>query len=430
MRKHITTFSALLSIILMSLATDAGAASRKVRAAGQEVKETETATTVQEDPRVVYSKQDMQKFPDPIKYGPWVHNVTEDGFNILWVTKEKTLSWVEVCENDGSNFYSCERPRYYRTVSGRRMAGTFHSVHIGGLKPGTSYMYKISGNIISNETNPYRICYEGAYSAPAVYTVSTLDPTAGKCSFSMINDMHFDDAKYSSLIKGIKASDRDFLVLNGDIVSYAEKVDTMIKHSFEPIREISPYIPTVFARGNHEGRGPEWYLAPEVFPTPTGEFYYSFRQGPVAFLVLDAGEDKPDNDVEYSGTADYDSYRAAELEWLKQTVSDPSFKDAPIKICLMHIPTLDRKDAWYSQKWICDNFIPVLNEAGLDLMLSGHHHKYIFSAKGDGRNNYPVIANSNDERLDVKAEVRDGKRSLVVSTVDVNGKVTRTLTIL
>jgi len=380
---------------------------------------------------LAYSKMTVEKFPtDVIKYGPWVTNVTDDGFNVIWVTNKRSLSWVEVAENDGSNFYVQEHERHFQTVSGRRMTGTFHSVRINGLKPGTSYMYKIAGQVISNETNPYRICYEGSYAIPKVFTVCTLNSKSETCSFSQINDMHFDDAKYTSLIQGLTPTNRDFMLLNGDIVSYAEKVDTLIKHSFEPIKDIAPYIPTVFARGNHEGRGPEWYKAGEVFPTSTGEFYYSFRQGPVAFIVLDAGEDKPDSDVEYSGTAQYDEYRANELAWLKEAVKDKTFADAPVKICLIHIPTYLTKQSWYCEKWICDNFIPVLNEAGIDLMLSGHHHSYIYRKAGEGPNNYPIIANSHIERLDVFAKVKDGKRSLVVNTVDVNGKITRTLTIL
>jgi hypothetical protein len=68
-------------------------------------------------------------------------------------------------------------------------------------------------------------------------------------------------------------------------------------------------VPVYFARGNHETRGPFSVCFPDYFPTPTGKLYYSFRQGPVHFIVLDCGEDKPGSDIEYSGLAQFDAYR-------------------------------------------------------------------------------------------------------------------------
>ena len=56
-------------------------------------------------------------------------------------------------------------------------------------------------------------------------------------------------------------------------------------------------VPAFFARGNHETRGAFSVNFPEYFPTNSGKLYYAFRQGPVYFIVLDCGEDKPDSDI-------------------------------------------------------------------------------------------------------------------------------------
>ena len=119
----------------------------------------------------------------------------------------------------------------------------------------------------------------------------------------------------------------------GDIVSYAKSIDTVMVHTFGPVADIVKDIPVVFARGNHEGRGADSYLVPGLFDTPTGEPYYIFRRGPVAFVVLDGGEDKPDSSVEYSGLADYDAYRQAELEWLRGAVKDRSSEGPAFRRC-------------------------------------------------------------------------------------------------
>ena len=41
--------------------------------------------------------------PD-IKYGPWVQNVTETGFTMMWKSSVKDLSNVEIAPDDGTPF--------------------------------------------------------------------------------------------------------------------------------------------------------------------------------------------------------------------------------------------------------------------------------------------------------------------------------------
>lgn len=361
-----------------------------------------------------------------IVYGPWIQNVTEDSFTVLFTTSEKCLCEVELAPDNGIEWYQNEYPKFYETSSGRRLYGKFHAIKVTGLQKATSYRYRIVGKPVIDESSAYALVYGAERAIGGRHTVRTLDYSAPTCRFSMVNDMHFDTEKYSALIGGMDRKKTDFVVLCGDIISFSDARDTLLKYTFEPIKDVCGDFPVIFARGNHEGRGAEWYLTGEAFPTGTGEFYYTFRQGPVAFIVLDAGEDKPDSDPEYSGQGAYDQYRQEELEWLKEAVREPSFASAPVKVCLMHIPTLDAPDAWYSQHWAAQNFTPVLNEAGVKLMLSGHHHRYILAKPGEYGNDYTIIANSNKERLDFEAG-RDGKISL--KFYDQSGAQTRALTI-
>jgi hypothetical protein len=68
--------------------------------------------------------------------------------------------------------------------------------------------------------------------------------------------------------------------------------------------------PVYFARGNHDVRGAEARTLGRVLDTPAGHFHYSVRQGPVAFLVLDTGEDKADDHPVYAGLGTFDAYRS------------------------------------------------------------------------------------------------------------------------
>lgn len=358
--------------------------------------------------------------PMEIVYGPWIQNVTENSVTILWTTGEKTLSWVEMSRDEGTTWYQQDNhTRYFEVISGRKYYGTFHRVTINGLDKATTYQYRIVGKPVTDDSNPYAIAYGAERAGTGVHKVKTLDYNAQTCCFPMVNDMHFDDEKYSKLMDGMDKKKADFIVLNGDIISFSNAQDTLIRHTFGPISEIAADFPVIYARGNHEGRGAEWYLAREAFPSNTGEFYFSFRQGPVAFLVLDAGEDKPDSDPEYSDQAAFDQYRAEELEWLKKVVETPEFKNAPQKVVIMHIPAFDGPSAWYSQHWIAKNFTPVLNKAGVKLMLSGHHHQYIVAKPGEFGNDFTIVANGCNERLDFEATAS----SISIRTVDVNGRV-------
>lgn len=354
-------------------------------------------------------------------YGPWVHNVTETSFTVLWVTAERSLDYVEVIPDDGTAFESCERERYYQSCAGRRIFTRFHSVTIDSLQPGTLYRYRIMGKVVEDSSSPYRVSYghERLISDKSGCSVRTLDSGAATCRFSLFSDIHCKDARFTTLAGGMDVSRTDFIVLCGDIASHSQSVDSVVRHTFAPIMAQTRRLPLFFARGNHEGRGDDFYKIPSLFPTPTGEFYYSFRQGPAAFVVLDAGEDKPDKSCEYSGTAEYDAYRQRQLEWLKATVKEPSFASAPVKICLMHIPPFNWKSSWYSQRWAAENFGPVLEEAGIDLTLCGHHHKWIYSAPGEDGTAFTVIANSNSERMDVEITAS----SISLKTFDESGKV-------
>lgn len=362
---------------------------------------------------------------DPLRvvHGPWIQNVTDTSFTVLWTTEERALCWLEVAPDDGVAFTQESRERYYETCTGRRLTTTFHSITVSGLTPATSYRYRIVGKPVASDENPYAADYKAVRAGRGIHHIKTLDYSSPICRLSMVNDIHFNDSLYSALLKDMDREKTDLVVLNGDIVSFSNYQDTLIKHTFDPIRDIAGDFPIFFARGNHETRGIEFHLLPKAFPTNTGEFYYTFRQGPVAFLVLDVGEDKPDDDPEYSDQAAFDEYRLKEVEWVRTAVKNPLFADAPKKVCIIHVPTFDGPDALYGQHWAAVHFTPLLNEAGIDLMLAAHHHRYIYSAPGEFGNAYPIVVNSNEERLDFSAD----SEKITIKTFDAGGKLVHTL---
>ena len=173
--------------------------------------------------------------------------------------------------------------------------------------------------------------------------------------------------------------------------------------------------PMYYARGNHETRGQfasEFY---KYFPGVNGNLYYLLRQGPVCFVVMDCGEDKPDSDMEYSDITAYAEYRTKQAQWLKLALQSKIYQDAPYKVAIIHMPPFG---GWFGEQEIADKFVPVLNQGGIQVMLSGHLHRYVNQKPQPGLNQFPVIANSNITVL--KAEANE--KELKIQVINLKGE--------
>ena len=181
------------------------------------------------------------------------------------------------------------------------------------------------------------------------------------------------------------------IFLNGDIfndpMSEAQIVDKVLKPATELF---ASEIPFLLARGNHETRGAYARLLKSYIATPNNKYYYSFKHGPIYFIVLDSGEDKEDNHWAYSGLNDFDSYRDEQTEWLKKEIQKEDFKKAPFRIVLSHIPlfgsgdkhgTLDCRKKWAS----------LLNEGKINLHISGHTHQPAVLEPVVDEHSYPIF---------------------------------------
>ena len=235
--------------------------------------------------------------------GPYLQNVTEDGFTVIWTTTTDAAAWVETAPDDGTHFYAVERPKYYDSHLGRRRLGKLHRVRVGGLEPGKTYRYRIMQQaVLSDEGNKRVVLGEGYGSdilKHAPYPVTTPSADRNELEFWMVNDIHGRDSVFRLLIGDAPRQKPDFVCLNGDLLNSIESEKALFEGFLASASELlTPAgIPLVVMRGNHDGRGKFARHWLDYFPTPTGESYYTFRRGPVFFVVLDGCEDKPDSDI-------------------------------------------------------------------------------------------------------------------------------------
>ena len=100
----------------------------------------------------------------------------------------------------------------------------------------------------------------------------------------------------------------------------------------------------------------------------------------------------------------YDAYRAEECAWLKKAVRSEEFLTASARIVLLHIPPA--AGAWHGSVHLNELFVPGLNEAGIDLMLCGHYHRYHWIDDGSRGVDFPILVNSNNDCLRVSADAK------------------------
>lgn len=355
-----------------------------------------------------------------ITEGPYLQKYAADEATVVWTTNRPSVSWVETAPDDSTHFYAQERPKTFNSPMGKKQIGTVHFVKLSNLKTPVRYRI-ISQEVVAR--NGIRVDY-GDTSSSKVYNaepflIKPMDNSVKKVKFAVVNDIHADSQTLRNLLAHAPV-DINFLVLNGDMVSSMESEAQIFKGFMHDVAEYAKgALPIYFVRGNHESRGEFSESFMQYFPTVTGSPYYSFKWGSAYFVCLDTGEDKPDSDIEYYGTADFDNYRKAQAEWFKKLMQTPEFKNAPIKIVIVHVPP--SWGGWHGSLHFRNLFRPLFNEAGIDIILSAHLHKNVFYPAGTAGFNAPNIVNSNNELMTIEADTD----KIDITFTDVNGKQAR-----
>ncbi len=219
----------------------------------------------------------------------------------------------------------------------------------------------------------------------------TLDPAAKKTTFAVWNDTHENPDTLRALDTLTNHLAPDFMLWNGDQSNDVHFQNQMAGQFLAPEGlAIADKWPLAYVRGNHDCRGPAAQSVANFTGTPGDRFYYAFRSGPLAAIVLDTGEDKPDGVPYLSGMGAFQKMAKAQAEWLQEFVKTPWFQQAPHKVLFCHIPM------WFDHPRIPgstsnvaahlrDLCADTLVDAGVKLVISGHTHDYQWMPKKEGQ---------------------------------------------
>ena len=357
-------------------------------------------------------------------HGPYLQELSEHAVTFVFTTSDKGFSWVEVKPDGG------EAERHYTVRNGLRDAyNTFNVIRVENLRPDTRYQYRLCSKQIA-DFQPYKVTFGDSIVSPW-RRFSTPDPKATACSFIALSDMHQQPDKLGRLLNQAGVGSADMIFYVGDMMNYYDNEETPFRSFIDKSVELfASEKPFVLVRGNHETRGNMAREYARYVPKSSGKYYGAYRVGDIMFIVLDCGEDKPDDFWLYAGLTDFDGYRTEQAAWFGELIRSKAYKSAKWRIVMNHFPPLSHMESDNPERHgiqdITDKFLPLYNQAKIDLMISGHTHAYEFMSPDKyDRLTFPVIVNSTESvaRIDI-----DG-RTLKAKVTDTGGNTLKEFTI-
>ena len=298
----------------------------------------------------------LSVMPHGIPADPCVMD-TGSCYSVVFATKQKGTAYIQYRYNNKD--YTVYEENQGRIYSDRLI----HSIQvpyehldnnkyvIGSTKVKADYSY---GSVLGKT-------YERG---PIKFTPVKSD----KQRYLVVSDWHsFTKDAYNAISY---AGDYDGVILMGDVAAGMDFEEEAAKYLVEFGGKLSGGTkPVIFVRGNHDTRGSFAAYLPDYLGYD--KFYYTIEQGPYSFVILDSGEDKEDDHIEYGGLDNYAETREKMIDWL----SEQTVKSEKV-VCFTHAWQISEPEKELSTKaWTR------LDELGTDFLICGHLHECRFLDK-------------------------------------------------
>jgi len=268
---------------------------------------------------------------------------------ITWQTKSDSKGFIEYGMKETELSSGTDTPSSLKTDY-----GIIHEVTAAGLHPGTKYYYRCGSN-------------DGGWSE--IHTFRTA-PANGPFSFVVLGDTQNDRSIRRNIAGAIRDLRPLFIIHCGDMTNTGGSKKLWAEW-FEDMGGLIAEIPIMPVMGNHDNycvqsnslcQGMfERFALPDNGIQEASEYWYSFNVAGMHFIMLNSENDagiKP-------GSKQY--------QWLENDLENN--KAAVWKVAVMHKPPFsmgfhgDNKD-------IKENWTPLFDRYGVDMVFSGHEHIY------------------------------------------------------
>jgi hypothetical protein len=307
--------------------------------------------------------------------GPYLQVASSTGILIRWRTDVSSRSRVRYGTVQGKLDQSAEDTKLL----------TEHKITLSGLKPYTKYYYSVGGlrdTLQGDENNFFVTLPEPG--KPGHYRIAAL----GDCGDNSINQRHVKE----QLLKYLGPDGLNAWILLGDN-AYQDGTDSEFQSKFFNIYkdDLLKKYPLFPAPGNHDYHDTDLSAkhAQEThetayyqnFSMPSEaesggvpshtQAFYSFDVGNIHFLSLDS-YGKEENSYRLYDTV------GPQVQWIKKDLA--ANKNRGWVIAFWHHPPYTmgshNSDSEEELVKIRENFIRIIERAGVDVVLNGHSHGY------------------------------------------------------
>ena len=271
-----------------------------------------------------------------------------------WRTKDETTRATVIRYAEGANLAAEQLTETKTGVQfGYRSTGAeiirVHQAHLCDLKPGTAYSYQVGA--------------DGAFSP--VYSFRTApDTTANpdaEVLFAFVGDSRDGYDVWGQLAGQLKARAPDLVLFSGDAVT-AGITQFEWEEFLDRGEALFARAPVVMAHGNHEVNSVNYF---SQFAMPGDQENFSFDYGHAHLTVAN---DTPEDTTAIAGSTR--AFLAADFE---------ASKAARWKLMMNHQAFFSSATAHGSNLTLQRDWMPVVDQYKLDLVLNGHDHEYEIS---------------------------------------------------
>ena len=299
---------------------------------------------------------------------PYLQMMSSNAVTLRWQSKNKFTGVVH---------YGTKATQLNKTQH-ETVANEEHEIRLTNLKPATKYFYSVGDGVKEtfkgenfwfktspeiNNKDSVRFWVTGDQGYPSIIQDDVRDAALSWSNKNPRNSKLENDSLF------------DFWITTGDNAYRSGSNKQFQAGFFEPYKTVLRNTPVWPAYGNHDDR--RWVFF-DIFTFPTkaesggvtsgSENYYSFDYANIHFVMLDTQASDLDEDGEM-------------LSWLKKDLQQ---NKQQWFISIFHHPPYtkgshDSDNNWRSGGRLVDtreNILPILEQAGVDVVLSGHSHMY------------------------------------------------------